>query len=86
MKLTKINYGSAVFFGVLGFVSVFLLGLAAMISTRIAIIMQMVGLTFKEVIYISLTQGISAYVGIFFSVLVYNLIAKKYPISWTVKK
>jgi hypothetical protein len=87
MKLTKISYSSAVFFGAIGFVSMFALGLLGMVSPEAALIMgSMTTLPFSGVALAALTQAVSAYIGVIFSILIYNLVAQKFPISWETKK
>ncbi len=87
MKLTKINYVSAVFFGILGFISMFILGLLGMISPEIAALLgSPIVLPFWSVVVGALIQGVAGYIGVVFSILVYNIVAQKFPVSWNVSK
>lgn len=87
MKLTKISYVSAVVFGVLSFLSAFLLGLLGMISPEVASLMGLYSvLPFSQVLLLAVSQGVVVYVSVVFSIYIYNVVARKYPISWEVKK
>ena len=87
MKLEKISYGSAVVFGAISLISVFLLGLLGMVSPEVAALMgSATVIPFSGVVFAALAQGVAAYIGIIFIVLVYNVVAKRYPIAWTVSK
>jgi len=87
MKLTKINYGSAVFFGVVAAVTVLVIGLLAVALPQFAAAMGLQSaLPLLGVLFASLMQGLSVYAFILFSIVVYNLVAKKFPVSWEVAK
>jgi hypothetical protein len=86
MKLEKISYKSAVFFGVLSLLLSFVTGLMARFSTDAAQLFQWTPASSWEVVAGSFLQGISTYLGILLMILVYNRVAKKYPISWKVSK
>jgi len=86
MKLIKINYGSAVFFGALAFVMYLPLGLF-MWSLRDALLAQGVAITAVQTFIVTpIIWGISGYLIFLVMIVIYNLIAKKFPISWEIKK
>ena len=86
MKLTKISYGSAVFFGVFFLVMYLLLG-ALQWSLRDVLLAQGIQLTaLQTFVYAPIIGGIIGYILIVIMIAVYNAVAKKYPIAWEVKK
>ena len=86
MKLKRISYRSAVFFGVFALIMFLVMGVMALVSADAASVFQWSPASVWEVFLAALVQGVGTYVGILFLVLVYNLVAKKWPISWEVKK
>ncbi len=86
MKLTKINYGSAVIFGIMSFFLYLAVGILQW-SMRSTLMAQGVSVhalqTFVEAPIIG---GVAGYLMILFGIVVYNFIARRYPISWNVKK
>ena len=86
MKLTKIKYGSAVFFGVFALIMYLLLG-ALQWSLRDVLLAQGIQLTaLQTFVYAPVIGGIVAYVLTVIMIAVYNAVAKKYPIAWEVGK
>jgi len=86
MKLTKIKYGSAVYFGVISLVMYLLLG-ALQWSLRDVLLAQGIELTaLQTFVYAPVVGGIVGYVLLLITIAVYNSVAKKYPIAWEVKK
>ena len=86
MKLTKINYGSAVYFGVAALVMYLLLGVLQW-SLRDALIAQGIEVTaLQAFVYTPVVGGIVAYVLILLLIGIYNAVGKKYPVAWEVKK
>ena len=86
MKLTKINYGSAVFFGVATFVMYLALGILQW-SLRDVLIAQGIAITPVQTFVTAPVLGaIVGYLIMFVAIAIYNLVAKKYPISWNVGK
>ncbi len=86
MKLTKIKYGSAVFFGVFALVMYLLLG-ALQWSLRDVLLAQGIQLTaLQTFVYAPVIGGIVAYVIMLLMIAIYNAVAKKYPIAWEVDK
>ena len=89
MKLTKINYVSAVFIGVSAIVMYFILGVFQLIlvsqdPTLIALMGSVSNM--QILVYTPVIGGVVAYVFTLIMILVYNVVAKKYPVSWNVKK
>jgi len=86
MKLTKIKYGSAVFFGVFALVMYLILGVLQW-SLRDVLLAQGIQLTaLQTFVYAPVIGGIVAYVIILIAIGIYNCVAKKYPITWEVDK
>ena len=86
MKLTKINYASAVFFGAVALVMYLLLGLLQW-SLRDYLIAQGIPITFMQTFVVAPVVGaIVGYLIMLVVIAIYNLVAKKYPIGWEVKK
>ena len=86
MKLLKINYMSAVFFGIISLVMYLPLGLF-MWRSRDVLLAQGISLTAVQVFVLSpISWGIAGYLTMLVAIAIYNLVAKKYPISWEVKK
>ena len=86
MKLTKIRYGSAVFFGAFALVMYFLLG-ALQWSLRDVLIAQGIQITgIQTFVYAPVVGGIVGYVLALIMIVIYNAVAKKYPISWEIGK
>lgn len=86
MKITKINYGSAVFFGAIALVMYLLLGLLQW-SLRDVLIAQGITITWMQTFVVApLVGAIVGYLIMIIVIAIYNFVARKYPISWTVKK
>lgn len=86
MKLTKINYGSAVFFGAIALVMYLLLGLLQW-SLRDVLLAQGIAVTWMQTFVITPIVGaIVGYVIMLVMIAIYNLVARKYPVSWDIKK
>jgi len=86
MKLTKINYGSAVFFGAITLIMYLALGLLQW-SLRDVLMAQGIAITWVQTFVIAPIVG--AIVGYFITlavIAIYNLVAKRYPIGWTVSR
>jgi hypothetical protein len=86
MKLTKITYGSAVFFGVVTFVSTLVIGLLIAMFPEVGVSMGILSDGYLMALYSAVFQGVSIYLGVLIMIAIYNLIATKYPISWEVDK
>ena len=86
MKLTKIKYGSAVFFGVFAFVMYLLLGVLQW-SLRDVLLTQGIRVTvLQSFVYVPVVGGIVGYFIILLTIAIYNAVASKYPIEWEVSK
>jgi len=94
MKLKRINYSSALFFGVLMALFQLLVGLAIVATNKIRpeILVAVYGASYRYpgavILLISspIMFFISTYLTGLFSIWIYNFVAKKYPISWSVGK
>jgi hypothetical protein len=86
MKLTKINYSSAVIFGVLSLFMWLITGLylwsirdiLATVGTNITVV--------KTLIVTPITAGVVGYLFVLIGIVIYNIVARKYPIAWEVSK
>jgi len=89
MKLTKINYVSAVFVGVSALVMYLILGIFQLIlisqDPTLVALMGSVSNT-QVLVYTPIIGGIVAYIFMLIMILVYNLVARKYPASWNISK
>jgi len=86
MKLTKINYNSAVVFGVLSLVMYLAVGVLQW-SLRDALIAQGISVNAMQTFLMTpVIGGVLGYVSMLVVIAIYNLVAMKYPISWDVKK
>ena len=86
MKLTKINYGSAVFVGAITLVMYLVMGILQW-TLRNVLIAQGIYITWVQTFIVAPIVG--AIVGYLFAVVmiaIYNLVALKYPIGWIIKK
>jgi len=89
MKLTKINYVSAVFIGASALVMYFILGVLQLILlSQDPTLIALMGSASKVqiLVYTPLIGCVVAYLFTLLMILVYNVVAKKYAISWIVKK
>ncbi len=91
MKINKINYVSAVYFLALSFVLYLIIGVVQLIAENANPgTFSSFGLatpTFlSSVIYAPLTGGLIGCLFALLSILVYNIVAKKYPISIELSK
>ncbi len=89
MKLSKIKYSSAAFFGVFALVIYLIIGIISwLIVWQVPEMITTFGeITFLQVIVLTpLVGGVLSYLFVLLAIWVYNNIAKKYPISWEVKK
>lgn len=86
MKLTKINYNSAVIFGVLSLVMYLAVGVLQW-SLKDVLISQGIQVTAVNTFLVApLVGGVIGYLVVLVAIVLYNMIAKKYPIAWEVKK
>jgi len=86
MKLTKINYGSAVFFGAVALVMYLALGLLQW-SLRDVLAAQGIMITGIQTFVITPAVGaILGYAVMLVVITIYNFVARRYPIAWEVSK
>ena len=86
MKLTKIDYNSAVIFGVLSLVMYLAVGFLQW-SLRDVLIAQGIQVNAVQTFVVApLVGGVLGYLFVLVGIILYNSVAKKYPISWEVKK
>jgi hypothetical protein len=91
MKLSKINYKSAVFFGVFSAIIYLFGGISVLfLNWQAPEIGAEIGIgettLLQAIILTPLVGGIVVYLLFLFGTWVYNRVAKRYPISWEVKK
>ena len=86
MKLTKINYGSAVFFGLVAFAMYLAVGILQWSLRELLIDQGMMVTAISSFVYGPIVGGIVGYLSALAVIAIYNLVAKKYPISWEVGK
>jgi hypothetical protein len=88
MELKNIKYRSAIFFAVVTLIMSFILGLLQLMVAKDPAFVAMYGsVKAVQVLIFSPILGLLfSYIFIVFMIFVYNMVAKKYPISWEVKK
>lgn len=86
MKLERINYGSAVFFGVSVLVLQLVVGLVQFLARDALILQGYQVVPFQVLVAAPLIGGVVGYLVFLVMIVIYNAIAMKYPISWEVKK
>ena len=88
MELKNIKYKSAVFFAAIGLLMYLLIGILQMLISKdpaFAAIYGTIG-PLQALVYTPILGAVISYIFMIFMIFVYNLVAKKYPISWEVKK
>ena len=86
MKLTKISYMSAVVFGALGLVMYLFIG-ALQWSMRSVLMASGYSVSALDSFVIAPVSGaLAGYLSALIVIAIYNLVARKYPIAWEVKK
>ncbi len=86
MKLTKINYVSAVYFAAITLIMYEVLAVLQW-SLRSVLAAQGISITLVNTfITAPIIGAVVGYLAVIVMILVYNLVAKKYPISWEIKK
>ena len=97
MDLKRVKYSSAIFFGVFSLVVYFLIGIIQLVIIKVATnssgaeaqqMVEMMGVQSAGVmlILVPIIMGVVTYLVGLLAICVYNWVAKKYPISWEVKK
>jgi tellurite resistance protein TehA-like permease len=87
MKLSKVRYKSAIFFGAIALVIYLLFGILQLILTSYYQTDTINSAAMLLILVkIPIIMGIIFYVFSVVTILVYNIIARKFPISWELKK
>jgi hypothetical protein len=86
MKLVKINYGSAVFFGVAALVMYLVVGTLQWYSRDYLLSQGFPVTVISAFVYVPIAGGIAGYLSILIAIAIYNFVAKKYPIVWEISK
>jgi hypothetical protein len=86
MKLTKIGYNSAAIFGVFSLIMYLVVGMLQW-SLRDVLIAQGIEVNALQTFLVApVIGGIVGYLVVLIGIVLYNFVAKKYPISWEVAK
>ena len=88
MELKRINYKSAVFFGAIALLMYLLIGILQVIVARDPAFVAIYGAvnTLAVLVYTPLLGAVISYLLLLLVIFIYNIVAKKYPIAWVVKK
>ena len=86
MKLKKIRYSSAVYFGVLALVLQLILGALQWPARDQLALMGYEVNAINLFVYAPLLGAIVGFLFAAIAILIYNVVAKKFPIAWEVKK
>jgi chromate transport protein ChrA len=87
MKLSKISYTSAVFFGAFALVMSLFYGTMQWIARDALMQMYNIQITLAQAFFVTpLVGGIVGYLVLVVAIFIYNAVARKFPISWEVKK
>ena len=89
MKLSKINYVSAFFFGAFALVMYLILGILELIMvTRIPEVALTIGniSPLQALVEAPIIWGVATTLFFLLAILIYNIVAIKFPISWETKK
>jgi len=87
MKLSKVRYKSAIFFGAIALVVYLLFGVLQLILTSYYQTESIDSASILLILVkIPIIMGVIFYVFSVVTILVYNIIARKFPISWELKK
>jgi hypothetical protein len=87
MKISKISYSSAVFLGAFTLVMSLIYGALQWVARDAILQTYQIQVTAMNVLLLTpLIGGFVAYLIMIVAIFMYNVIARKYPISWEVKK
>ena len=87
MKLTKISYNSAVIFGVLSLIMYLVVGILQWTARVELLVSYGVQVTAVSAFVVApIVGGIAGYLFVLVGIVIYNFVARKYPISWEVSK
>jgi len=90
MELKKIRYSSATFFGIAALVMYFVRGLMQLIIVNRfpeytqALFGEIVG--WQVLILLPAISAFVVYLVVLLLIYIYNMVAKKYPVSWELRK
>ena len=88
MELKNIKYKSAVFFAALGLIMYLLVGILQILVAKDPTFVAMYGVvnSTQALVYTPILGAVILYILMILMIFVYNLVAKKYPIAWEIKK
>ena len=88
MELKNIKYRSAVFFAAIGLLMYLLVGIIQVLVARDPAFVAMYGVInpLQALVYAPILGAVMSYILVVIVIFVYNLVAKKYPIAWEIKK
>jgi len=88
MELKNIKYKSAVFFAAIGLVMYLLIGILQVFVARDPVFAALYGVVSptQALVYTPLLGAAILYIFVMLTIFVYNIVAKKYPVAWEVKK
>jgi hypothetical protein len=89
MELKKINYRSAVFFGVFSLILYLIMGIVQLaLVARVPEYAAVIGAASNVQLLVQapIIGGVVAYIFAIVAILIYNTVARRYPVTWEVKK
>lgn len=87
MKLTKFEYSSAIYFGVLSLAISLFSGLVTYIDYKLGNNLLVASPSLLNLFIVGpVIGGVMVYFYFLIAIFLYNNLAKKYPITWEVKK
>jgi hypothetical protein len=88
MELKRISYKSAIFFVVVAVVLYFFVGILQILLGRDPAYVATYGIVspLQALVYAPILGAVISYLFTVMMIFIYNIVAVKYPISWTVKK
>jgi len=88
MELKNIKYKSAVFFAAVGLIMYLLVGILQVLVAKDPAFVALYGVvnSTQALVYTPILGAVITYVFMVLMIFVYNLVARKYPISWEMKK
>ena len=88
MELKNIRYRSAVFFAVLALLMYFIMGILQVLVGQDPTFVAMYGAvsSLQALVYTPLLGMVLFYLLMVLVIFIYNVVARKYPVEWTIKK
>jgi len=88
MELKQIKYKSAIFFSVAALVMYLLMGILQLVVANDPAFVAMYGSVspLQALVYAPVLGAAVSYLFMVLMIFIYNVVAKKYPVSWEVKK